>query len=165
MRCVPMKWTPEVGLMSCLNVRGWFFTHDGDAGVHELPDTLVHIGIVDNIEQRLGWAEYINEDVAVGSIDGIGNGEIGTTISMWEESGSLPETPFQGAVSLPFGDDEFSADSVDPSFRLSMSHTLSDRLGLHYNLRAEWETTGSKGYWQKAVRVMNNISSKQAVLL
>jgi hypothetical protein len=66
---------------------------------------------------------------------------VGTKLYFWEEQGWLPETALLAGVSLPVGKDPFSSGRADPSFRFSLSHTLSDRLSLGYNLGATWEST------------------------
>ncbi len=127
---------------------GWIFTREDEEGVrqqvHELPGTLVRIGLVDWLELRTAWGGYIREDVRVGPLQmeaqGVGDAELGTKIRLLHEKGALPEVAFLVAGSLPVGSNAFSADRVDPSFRFSLSHTLSDRVGLGYNLGMVWES-------------------------
>ncbi len=127
---------------------GWIFSRDDEEGVrqqaHELPGTLVRIGLVDWLELRAGWRGYRREEVRVGSLradrDGVGDAELGTKIHLRHENGALPEVAFLVAGSLPVGSEGFSADRVDPSFRFNLSHTLSERFALGYNLGMFWES-------------------------
>ena len=125
---------------------GWIFSRDDEEGVrqqaHELPGTLVRIGLVDWLEFRAGWRGYRREDIRVGSLraddDGVGDAELGTKIRLRHEKGALPEVALIVGASLPVGSEGFSAERVDPSFRFSLSHTLSERFALGYNLGMLW---------------------------
>jgi hypothetical protein len=118
---------------------GWKYSEDGEIQTHAIPQTLVRIGVVERVELRLGWDGYVDQNSA-GSGSGAGDGEVGTKIYLGEERGALPEAALLGSVSIPWGDSEISTDEVDPAFRFAFSHTLTDKLGLGYNLGAEWET-------------------------
>ncbi len=139
---------------------GWTYTTDDEDDVrietHEAPGTLLRIGLIDRVELRLGWSGYISEEIRDRNLqraeDGsltrritsdeteIGDAELGTKIFLWEEQGWIPETALLASVSLPIGSEKFSSDRFDPSFRFNMSHTLSDRFSLGYNLGATWES-------------------------
>lgn len=118
---------------------GWLMTDAESTEIHELPQTLIRIGVMDRVELRLGWSGYIESD-ASGAGDGAGDGDLGTKLYLAEENGALPEAALLASVSLPWGDSDVSSDEVDPGFRFSFSHTLSDRLSLGYNLGVEWGT-------------------------
>ena len=118
---------------------GWLFTDSGDAENHELPQTLIRMGVVDRVELRLGWSGYIDADPPEEG-DGVGAGELGTKIYLAEERGVFPEAALLAAVSVPWGEDDVSSNEMDPSFRFVFSHTLSDAFSLGCNLGAEWTT-------------------------
>jgi len=118
---------------------GWLYTESGDTQTHELPQTLIRIGVIERIELRLGWNGYVDADSSEGA-DGVSDGELGTKIYLVEEKGLFPEAALLAAVSIPWGDEEVSSDEVDPSFRFALSHTLSETFSLGYNLGAEWST-------------------------
>ena len=119
---------------------GWLYTDSGqDLERHELPGTLVRIGMMDRVELRLGWGGYIDESGG-GDQNGIADGELGTKLYMFAEDGGRPETALLASISLPIGDDAFTSDAVDPAFRFSMAHTLNDTFSLGYNLGMEWGT-------------------------
>jgi hypothetical protein len=135
---------------------GWTFTHEDEGGVrvdsHALPGTLVRIGIVDELELRVGWAGYLSEESKEGGVevdaDGAGDAEIGVKLHLWGP-GPYPQArdelaPSSGAIivssSLPIGADEFTSDRFDPSFRFSASHSLAADLSLGYNVGMIWES-------------------------
>jgi len=117
---------------------GWLYTK-GEEKSHEVPQTLLRIGVVDRVELRLGWAGYKNE-TSSGGADGVGDFEVGVKIFLAEEQGLRPEIALMGGVSVPSWDDDVASDEVDPGFRFAFSHTLSDTFSLGYNLGAEWAT-------------------------
>ncbi|RMH21396.1 MAG: transporter [Acidobacteria bacterium] len=129
---------------------GWTFTRNDDGGarleVHELPGTLVRIGVAERVELRIGWSGLVFEELRGRDLpfvldqDGAGDAELGAKIYLGEERGARPEIALLVASSVPVGEDAFTTDAFDPSFRLSLAHTLSERLSLGYNLGMEWET-------------------------
>ena len=73
---------------------GWTFTREDEGGVrlgtHDVPGTLVRIGLVRWMELRIGWNGYTSEKVRVGSFQaresGIGDTELGVKIHLRSES-------------------------------------------------------------------------------
>lgn len=120
---------------------GALFTHDDDVNTFEVPGTLLRIGIVERLELRIGWTGYVSQDQeAEGLFDdsGIGDAELGVKVRLRDEKGRAPEMAVLVAASLPVGDDAFTSDRVDPSIRLAVAHTLTERLGLGYNVGVAW---------------------------
>jgi hypothetical protein len=106
--------------------------------------TLLRYGLFENFELRIGMAyeqvRFINET----------SGEIahsdpelsplyaGFKVNVAEEEGWIPEIAFLGALVLPFtARQAYRPSNVAANMRFSLSHTLSDRLSLGYNLGAE----------------------------
>ncbi|MDA2926751.1 transporter [Acidobacteria bacterium AH-259-G07] len=127
---------------------GWSFSRNDEGGIrsetHEFPGTLLRIGVVNRVELRLGSNGGIWEGTRLAGqktdLGGVGDMEIGAKLYFWEEQGWIPETAFLAGVSLPVGKEELSSHRSDPAFRVSMSHTLSDRFSFGYNLGATWES-------------------------
>ena len=127
---------------------GFTFSQDEDSSssseTYSLPETLLRIGLVDNVEFRLGWSGYTKKNTSTNNIEttkeGSDDAEIGAKVYLWEEDGWIPETAFLTGLSLPIGSNELSSQRADPSFLMSMSHTLSDKYSLGYNLGFAWET-------------------------
>ncbi len=127
---------------------GWTFSRNKADGIrnetHEFPGTLLRIGVLDPVEFRLGWNGGIWEGTRkVGQrndLGGAGDMGVGTKLYFWEEQGWIPEVALLAGVSLPVGKEELSSQRSEPTFRVSLSHTLSDRVSLGYNLGATWES-------------------------
>lgn len=113
------------------------------------PGTLVRIGLAERLELRLGWVGYIDHQVSFqGSsvnASGVGDADIGAKLQLREESGRVPEMAILVGTTVPSGDDEFTSDRFDPSFRLAFAHTLSERVSLGYNIGAAWSSTTEGG--------------------
>jgi hypothetical protein len=128
---------------------GWVFARGDADGVrvqaHQAPGTLVRIGALDWMEIRAGWGGYEREEVGLGpaktEVDGASDAELGAKFVLHRESGWRPQAALLAGVSLPVGDDAFSSERADPSFRFSLAHTLSDRFALGYNVGMAWETS------------------------
>ena len=128
---------------------GWSLSRNQEGGIrtniHTFPGTLFRIGALDRMELRLDYGGVLWEQTreAGQSADTSGSGDmgIGAKIYFWEEQGWIPETALLAGVSLPVGKDPFPSGRADPTFRFSLSHTLSDRLSFGYNLGATWEST------------------------
>ena len=128
---------------------GMTFTRDDEAGIRsevfEGPGTLLRIGLTETVELRLGMAGYLDEDVrsAAGrqSENALGDGEIGLKWVLANERGRRPQMAVLVSTSVPIGGDAFTSDEFDPEVRLALSHTLTDRVGLGYNLGVGWESS------------------------
>lgn len=134
--------------------------------VLEGPGTLVRIGLGHRTELRLGWDGWIEEDVDSGhprvpnrTTEGIGDGELGAKVRLRDEAGALPEAALLVGVSVPVGDDDFSSDRYDPSMRLAFAHTLTEGLGLGYNLGVAWSSEpGEEGVRETSSRLVYTVA-------
>ncbi len=127
---------------------GWTFTRDHQNGVltkaHEAPGSLLRVGLLPNVELRIGWTGFVTSETRAGSLevndDGIGDGEVGIKVHLAEEQGKRPEMALLLSTSLPIGDSSLTSDRFDPSLRLAFSHSLSDRVGMGYNVGLNLES-------------------------
>lgn len=132
---------------------GWTWSRDEQDGeqvdTREVPGTLIRIGLSNRWELRLGWAGWVREEITANgqssAADGFADGELGAKVYLREERGATPEIALLFGTSVPVGESALTSDHFDPSFRFSLSHTLSDRLSLGYNLGMEWETSAAAG--------------------
>lgn len=126
---------------------GWTMSGNGDGAddvsTHEIPGTLVRIGLTDRVEARIGWAGYVSEELEAGSssstTSGLGDGELGAKLYLMEEGHSLPELALLAGVTVPAGADEVTSHEWDPAFRFCASKGISDQLGAGANLGLTWE--------------------------
>lgn len=106
--------------------------------------TLVRYGLLDNFEIRLGWD--FNEGIT--SINGQNTGNItsglsplllGMKVYITEEKSWVPEISLIGHIFLPFtASTDYRPETIDVDFRFSLSHTLSEKSSLGYNLGMAW---------------------------
>lgn len=105
---------------------------------------LVRIGLVERLELRVGWDGYIRQEVDLGrgrlTTEGAGDASLGAKLRLADELGGRPEMALLAGVSLPVGESGIGSERADPSFRFAAAHTLSDRLGLAYNVGVAWAT-------------------------
>ena len=107
----------------------------------ELPGTLLRLGLDPRFELRLGWSGSIEQEIHAGGeharADGVGDAEVGVKVRLREGGGASPAIALIAATSVPVGDDQFSSERFDPSFRLSVSHDLPSGIGIGYNAGVE----------------------------
>ena len=128
---------------------GWSLSRNQEGGIrtdtHTFPGTLFRIGALNRMELRLGYNgalwEQAQEAGQSTNLSGSGDMGVGAKVYFWEEQGWVPEAALLAGVSLPVGKDQLSSGRADPSFRVNLSHTLSDHLSFGYNLGASWEST------------------------
>ncbi|MGE3166789.1 MAG: transporter [Planctomycetota bacterium] len=130
---------------------GWSRIENDDDGVDRsaarTTQTLLRIGVVTDFELRLGFDGFLDETVdtaaARGTDSGAGDASVGLKWRFLEEAQWRPEVALLAGVSLPTG--EISSRRYDPTVRLSLSHTLTERLSLAYNLGVAWESEEDAG--------------------
>lgn len=127
-----------------VEVGGTFVQDDegGDVRSFSTPETLLRIGLMNQLELRLGFSGYIWErtDARDKTDHGAGDSAIGFKWKFFHEDGWMPQTALLGGLTLPTGAEGFSSERYEPSFRFAFSHTLTERVGLAYNLGMAWET-------------------------
>ena len=128
---------------------GWTHTRTetalGDVEIDSLPQTLARIGLTQALELRVGldgfrWMDAPSSLPAGSDSSGLGDSSVGFKLRLAEERGRRPAAAVLATVSLPTGGDVFTSDRADPSFRISLSNTLTDRLSLGYNAGPAWRT-------------------------
>ena len=103
------------------------------------PSSLLKYGINNQLELRL-----ITESTTIHSgsqsLTGLSPIKVGFKINMVQDNGIIPRTSFITHLTIPyFASDNFKSTYFAPSFRFTMQHELTEKLGLGYNLGAEWD--------------------------
>lgn len=87
--------------------------------------------------------------------------QLGGKIALWEEKGLLPKTSLIFHAAVPkLASKDFRLDKWAPNFRFTMQHSLSDDIGLGYNLGAEWDGFSSTPYWIYTIAPGFNLGEK-----
>ena len=74
--------------------------------------------------------------------------EVGTKVALFEEEGIIPKTSLIVHVGLPFAGSHPDKDqNLFPSFRFTCQHSLTENIGLGYNLGSEWNGYDNKPAW------------------
>ena len=106
--------------------------------------TLVRYGILDNLELRLGWdfvegITKVNGQKLPNVTSGLSPLLLGVKIDIAEEKNGMPEIAFIGHVFPLFSAArDYRPESTGIDFRFSLSHTLSEKSSIAYNLGAQW---------------------------
>ena len=105
---------------------------------------LVRYGILDNVEFRLGWdfvegTSKVNGNKLDNVTSGLSPLLLGLKIDIAEENGAMPEIAIIGHVFPIFSaSTDYRPEYTGVDFRLSLSHTLSDKSSIGYNIGAQW---------------------------
>ena len=117
------------------------------------PTTLLKYGLSKRFEFRL-ITEFVSTETPIlipaGNeiISGLLPVQIGGKLALSKEKGILPQTALLFHIAHPkLGSKKFHNEKWAPNFRFSMQHTLSENIGLGYNLGAEWDGYSNTPYW------------------
>ncbi len=121
---------------------GFVYEYDKADGVeaqnYTMNSTLLRVGLFDNMELRIGTA-YLKVEDSI-SVDGFGPLYIGTKVFISEEKGWIPELAILANIIMPgFSEKAFKPKYLGSGIRIAASHTITDFMGLGYNIGAEWD--------------------------
>jgi hypothetical protein len=130
------------------------------------PTTLWKYGACNRFEFRL-ITEFISEEtpilIPVGNEinSGLQPIQMGGKVSLWEEKGLLPMTSFIFHVApSKLGSKKFHTSNWAPNFRFTFQNSLSENVGLGYNLGAEWDGESNTPYWVYTIAPGFNLGKK-----
>ena len=130
-----------------------------------LPDLLARYGINKKLEARLvaqGWTSQSgveNQSDTESRSNGFNDISLGTKIALAEERGSRPQMALLIDVRLPVGSQDLTSEYVIPKVLFLGANSLSERLGLTYNIGPSFVTAKSNG------RSETNVDLNYAVAL
>jgi len=112
---------------------------DKETKTYAYPSALLKYGLSDRFDLRL-ITEFTSEKNSVQRVSGLNPITVGFKVNIAQEKGILPTTSFIGHLSIPYlASNDLKAKYYTPAFRFTMQHTLSEKLGLGYNLGARWD--------------------------
>lgn len=107
--------------------------------------TLVRYGIIDNLELRLGW-DFVEGVTKLNGtkLDNVTSGFspllLGMKLAIAEEKNGWPEIALIGHVFPIFSaSTDYRPETTGVDFRFSLSHSLSEKSSIGYNIGAEWD--------------------------
>ena len=106
--------------------------------------TLLRYGMLENLEIRMGWnfeegRTTLNKERLDDVASGFSPLLLGVKVEIAEEKGLLPEIALLGHLMLPFiASTDYRPEYTGVDFRFSLSHTLSARSSIGYNIGAQW---------------------------
>lgn len=111
---------------------------------------LIRYGILDNLEIRVGW--HFGEGVTSvngNKLDNVTSGLspllLGLKLDIAEEDSLMPEIALIGHIFPVFSASaDFRPETTGVDFRLSLSHTLSEKSSIGYNIGAQWGNDSSE---------------------
>ena len=98
-----------------------------------LPTTLFRYGVSDAFELRF-LSQFETQKSGSTKSEGISDLEIGTKIQLLQDENKNTEIAFLSHLILPTGSSELSSDKYGTINKLSISHSLSEKVGLGYNI-------------------------------
>jgi len=133
--------------------------------------TLIRYGVLSNMEIRLGWdfTEGVTK-VNGNKLDNVTSGFspllLGVKIDIAKEKNGWPEIALIGHVFPLFtASNDYRPESTAVDFRFSLSHTLSEKSSLGYNLGGEWKSDSAAAAAIYTVAYGYSISEKIGMYL
>lgn len=104
-----------------------------NARTHTFPETLLRIGLVENVELRVEWPNLTYIDNGT-NVDGFRDLGVGFKVQVFQQQGFRPRLSFAGRLSIPTGNEAFSSDQLDPELRTILTYAFNERVELFGNV-------------------------------
>jgi hypothetical protein len=115
------------------------------------PTFLLKYGLSKRFELRLESefsSRYLHLIPDTKKATGLSPVEIGTKVALFEEKGLLPKTSLIVHVGMPFiASPHDKEQDIFPSFRFTCQNSITERIGMGYNVGAEWDGYESSPVW------------------
>lgn len=128
--------------------------------------TLVRYGLSNNVELRLGWdfqesVTHVNDQKLDNVTSGLSPLLLGLKVYITEEKDWIPEISLIGHIYLPFtAGADYRPETTGVDFRFSLSHTLSEKSSLGYNLGMSWGSDSPEASYIYTIAYGYSISDK-----
>jgi hypothetical protein len=142
---VPRKWIQlELGFSKQVN--------NPNESEFLLPTLLSKYGITKRIEFRLITTITTITDnsnpLTKQKETGLSPVEVGAKIALWEEKKLLPKTSLIFHVGIPnLASKNLRINNLAPNFRFTMQHSITETIGIGYNLGAQWDGVNNQTTW------------------
>ena len=111
------------------------------------PTALWKLGISSGFEFRL-ITESSTIEKGMQSITGLSPIQLGGKIAICEENGLIPKTSLIFHTGIPaLSTKNYRTPQLAPNFRFTMQHTITENIGIGYNLGGEWNGEGGSPEW------------------
>ncbi|MCG8404900.1 MAG: transporter [Phycisphaerales bacterium] len=144
---------------------GYTYVYDSGDGVrsqaHTYPEMLFRIGLVEDVELRLGWVGWehteevfrtrndVGRTVGVRDrSDGGGDMDIGFKFHLLDQDGWVPDFGIIVNASIPTGSDAHSSGDVDPGLILLWAYDLTDEFAVAGNVNFAVPTSENGRYFE-----------------
>lgn len=108
---------------------GTTWTRDEGESAQEIGEVLVRIGVVEDLELRLGLGSWVRS----GDAEGWDGGSLGLKARLVEGWGGRPELAVLLGAATPFGGEEVADESWQPEAKLALGWELAEGLELGVN--------------------------------
>lgn len=149
---------------------GYTYTYDSGDGVrfqdHTYPETLLRIGLVEDVELRLSWLGWSHSQetfrfrndagrrIKTTERDDGGNDvSVGFKFHLWDQDGLVPDTGVIVEASMPTGAAGLTSGDVDPAVKLLWAYDLTDDLALAGNVNVATPTADAGRFFQSSASV------------
>lgn len=146
---------------------GYTFVHaiagDLDRQDHVLPELLVRVGVLEQIEVRFGWHGYTFrrwENTRTGSVtneQGTSDVDIGAKLGLTEQNGWIPRTALITEVSVPLRDAPFGSTVVGGRLNFIYTWMLAEYISVGGSTGGTWAEEAGDHYSQFHESVVVNL--------
>lgn len=143
---------------------GLKWQHDRQAGAkvrhHAYPEITLRTGVLSWLELRAEtyWQDTVRENGSRQVAHGIGPVKAGALMRFWKANGLFPAAALLTTVTLPVGSQDLRPKHTETELTLALSHELSKKLQLAYNVRYGWlEANPEQSY---AINLLAQLSDK-----
>ncbi len=129
------------------------------------PSTLFRYGITNGIELRfVNQFESIKNRTTSDKVNGMSDLEIGTKFQILQKDNVNTEIAFLSHLIIPSGSKELTIDKMGTINKLSISHAISETVGIGYNVGYDYFGTG-KGNFTYSLALAIGLSPKLGIYL
>ena len=149
---------------------GYTFTYDREhkdrVRDHTAPEFLLRIGVIDDVELRLGWQGYSwteNQFVTRTRVgrrvtdedwtDGAHDFSIGFKLKLLEQDGLVPHFGILASMNIPVGNAAVSPGDVEPGAILLWAYDLTDEVALAGNVGFASLTDAGERFFQTSASI------------